>query len=250
MSGAERDVAPLRGALRVPLAPLAPGVRDLPESAASYVARVHRLVAGDRFVAFDPEGAVEADAEIVDVGRRAVTARLGEVRPAATTAPRALTLIQGACKGDKMDAIIRDATELGATRIVPAIAERSVARPEPARAARWRRIAVEAARQCGRGDAPAIASPIRMLDALEARGDAVGLCLDPRAALRLGPSLGALRDDAALVVVIGPEGGLSDGELIAAERCGFARVTMGPLVLRTETVCAAVLGALLIAACR
>jgi 16S rRNA (uracil1498-N3)-methyltransferase len=157
-----------------------------------------------------------------------------------------VVLIQGIGKGDKLDAIVRDATELGATGIVPAIGERSVARPDAARGARWRRIAVEAARQCGRGDAPAIAMPVSFTDAVRAAGavEALRLCLDPAAHQSLGSALAALAAQ-AVTFAVGPEGGLTAAELAAAEAFGFTRVTLGPLVLRTETVCAAVLGALL-----
>jgi 16S rRNA (uracil1498-N3)-methyltransferase len=157
-----------------------------------------------------------------------------------------VVLIQGVSKGDKLDAIVRDATELGATGIVPAIGERSVARPDAARAARWRRIAVEAARQCGRGDAPTIAAPVSFAEAVRAAGagEALRLCFDPGADRSLGAALAALAQQ-AVTFAVGPEGGLTPAELGAAEAAGFTRVTLGPLVLRTETVCAAVLGALL-----
>jgi 16S rRNA (uracil1498-N3)-methyltransferase len=237
-----------RGPLRVAAPAIEPGTHALPPDAAAYVARVHRLGPGDRLVLFDPDRAVEADAEIVEVGRREVRAAVGPLRPAALRPSRRVTLIQGIGKGDKMDGIVRDATELGVTRVAPAICARSVARPDAARAARWRRIAVEAARQCGRGDAPAIAAPVGFEAALrEARadGERAGLCLDPAAELRLGEALAQVGADTQVVVAVGPEGGLSDAELAAAEEAGLRRVTLGPLILRTETVCAAVLGALL-----
>ena len=152
-------------------------------------------------------------------------------------------MIQGIGKGDKLDTVVRDATELGATRIVPAICERSVARPDAARAARWRRVAVEAARQCGRGDVPQILAPLAFAEALhEARGEAK-ICLDPRADRPLSAALSAAE---GVVFAVGPEGGLSDRELALAEEAGFARVSLGPWILRTETVCAAVLGAAMV----
>lgn len=246
--------------LRVPVEQLAAGERALSKEAAVYVARVHRLGAGDAFTAFDPERAIEADAHVVSVGAggRAVTVRVEGVRAAQVRAPRPVTLVQALGKGDRMDAIVRDATELGATRIVPVIAERSVVRPEDAeaRAARWRRIAIEAARQCGRGDAPVIDAPALLLDvvaAIAAGGEGAsgfGACLVPGAAGALGDALRALDPAAAVTIVVGPEGGLSPGEIAACEAAGLGCFALGPLVLRTETVCAAVLGALLILATR
>lgn len=242
--------------LRVPIEDLAPGERALPAETASYVARVHRAGPGARLALFDPERALEADAEVVAVGAggRSVTVRVGEVRGAERRARRAVTLVQALGKGDKMDAIVRDATELGATRIAPVIAERSVVRPEDvaARAARWRRVAVEAARQCGRGDVPAIDAPVALVEAVaslaQAPSGALGACLAPGSDLRLGDALRALAPGAAVTIVVGPEGGLSDAEIAACEAAGIERFGLGPFVLRTETVCAAVLGAVMLLA--
>jgi len=168
---------------------------------------------------------------------------------------RRVTLLQGLCKGEKFDDIVRDATELGASRVVPVIAERSVARPADGRASRWRKIAIEAARQCGRGDAPAISSPMDLAEAVSlfASGEGVaGYCLDPFADPSTDVSFGAhlLSLDAAveLAFVVGPEGGLSPAEIDACTSAGLMRASLGPLTLRAETVCAAVLGAVAVLA--
>lgn len=238
-----------RAALRVPFPLTEAGLFPLSAEAATYVTRVHRLAIGDAFLAFDPERAVEADAELVEVTKRGAVARIAVIRAASVRPGRRVTLIQGSCKGDKMDGIVRDATELGVTRIIPAITARSVARPDAARADRWRRIAVEAARQCGRGDAPILDAPITLADALAsgvASFEGAALCLDPTATTTLGACLHVVAAATNVTILVGPEGGLDDDELDAAARAGFTRVRLGGLVLRTETVCAAVLGALLV----
>jgi 16S rRNA (uracil1498-N3)-methyltransferase len=242
--------------LRVPVSPLpssagAAVTAKLPPDAALYVTRVHRLRPGDRFLAFDPETALEADAEVIETGASMCLARFGEARPASVRPTRAVTLIQGTAKGDKMDAIVRDATELGATRVVPAVCERSVSRPESgeARALRLWRIAVQAARHCGRGDAPRIEAALPFGEALDRFGkppSGVAIALDPRAEESLRDRLLNLPCAAEVVLIVGPEGGLSDAELALCDAAGVHRVSLGPLVLRTETVCAAVLGALLV----
>jgi 16S rRNA (uracil1498-N3)-methyltransferase len=234
-----------RAALRVPFPLTEAGLFPLSAEAATYVTRVHRLAIGDAFLAFDPERAVEADAELVEVTKRGAVARIAVIRAVSVRPSRRVTLIQGSCKGDKMDGIVRDATELGVTRIIPAITARSVARPDAARADRWRRIAVEAARQCGRGDAPILDAPITLADAL-ANFEGAALCLDPTATTTLGACLHVVAAATNVTILVGPEGGLDDDELDAAARAGFTRVRLGGLVLRTETVCAAVLGALLV----
>ncbi|WP_437286236.1 RsmE family RNA methyltransferase [Sorangium sp. So ce406] len=237
------------GLLRVPLGSIAAGVIALPAETASYVVRVHRLREGDRFVVFDPELGVEADATLESVGRRSAEARIEAPRPAALRPGRRVTWIQAVGKGDKMDAVVRDATELGATRIIPAISARSVARPAEDKGQRWRRIAVEAARQCGRGDAPRVDAPMSLAAALaEARaggGGALGMCLDPYAETPLGARLAALTPGMEAAFAVGPEGGFTPEELGVCAALGFERVRLGTLTLRTETVCAAALGALI-----
>lgn len=234
--------------LRVPLGALAIGVRALEKETATYVTRVHRLREGDVFTAFDPELAIEADARLIAIGARSVEVQIEAIRAAAVTAPRPVTLVQSLGKGDKVDAIVRDATELGVTRIVPVIAERSVVRPDDlrGRADRWRRIAIEAARQSGRGDAPRIDAPSPLIEALRAIGPSNGACLAPGADRSLGDRLRALGPSDPFTFAVGPEGGFSPQEIAACESIGLVAAEMGSLVLRTETVCAAVLGALLI----
>src|SRR5207253_9049922 len=94
--------------------------------------------------------------------------QLEEPRPASAVPARAVSVVQGAGKGTKIDDVLRDATELGATRFVVALCARSVKRPDAAAGARWRRVALEAARQCGRGDVPEVLGPLPFVEALAA----------------------------------------------------------------------------------
>ena len=163
-----------------------------------------------------------------------------------------VTLCQAVPKAEKMDGIIRHATELGAERIVPFLAERSVPRWQseqlPRKRERWQKIAVEASRQCGRPDIPEIGEIVtfeRMLrDVPES-----GLRLIPweeetktgiREILR-DPARSGLKE---FVLVIGPEGGFSAGEIELARQAGFLSVSLGKQVLRVETASLAVLAIL------
>lgn len=163
-----------------------------------------------------------------------------------------LTLCQAIPKGDKMDGIIRHATELGAERILPFTAVRSIPRWRqeqlPRKRERWQKIAVEACRQCGRTDIPEVGEIVtfeRMLrDVPES-----GLRLIPweeetRTGLRE-----VLRDPARVgmadfILAIGPEGGFSAGEIDQARKAGFLSVSLGKRVLRVETASLAVLAIL------
>jgi 16S rRNA (uracil1498-N3)-methyltransferase len=235
--------------VRIAVPGVAPGPLTLDPSASRHLARVLRLAAGDALVAFDPGRGLEADGRVVRVQHGTVHAEFGELRAARNVVALPITWIQGLAKGEKMDAIVRDATELGATRFIPASTEFSVVVLDGPRAAarktRWLRIAAEAARQCGRADPPAIDAPCAWKLALDAAKTAPArFCLFERAEEPLGPALiGALTSGVDLAFAAGPEGGLAESEVLVAKEAGFAVVSLGELVLRTETVVAAVLGA-------
>jgi len=146
--------------------------------------------------------------------------------------------------------VAQKATELGVTRIIPVATERSVVRLDAeraaSRAARWRKIAVEASRQCGRADAPEIDAPAPLLDALAALSPG-GIRLLFHEAERGDTARAALAsaEGAAITVAVGPEGGFAPAEVEAARGAGFRVVGFGPRVLRAET---AALAALTVAA--
>ena len=237
--------------MRAPVSDLRPGLRELEPETGRYLRRVHRLAPGDSFLAFDPEAELEADAKLLPPAGRCARAMFGLPRRAALRPAGRVTLVQALGKGDKVEAVVRDATELGVRCFVPVLAERSVRRPNRAdlQLDRWRRIAVQAARQCGRGDVPLIAPLAELPAALERLGrpapPALGVCLHPEGDQSLGS---VLREHGALsevTVLVGPEGGFAPAELELARGLGYRIVTLGALVLRTETACAAVMGALL-----
>jgi 16S rRNA (uracil1498-N3)-methyltransferase len=196
-------------------------------------------------VAFDPARALEAAGEVVALEGGEVRVRLAAPRPAALTAARPVTVLQAAAKANKIDAVVRDATELGATTVVVVTSARCQRRPEPRARERWARIAIEAARQCGRGDAPEVLGPTPLAAALgdhrPARGRAV--CLQPGAP-SLARALADLDPHEAVTLAIGPEGGFTPEELALAESASYRLASLGRLVLRSETACAAALGAL------
>jgi 16S rRNA (uracil1498-N3)-methyltransferase len=238
-----------RVTIRAPIPDLASGERRLEGAVAHYLGRVLRLRPGDAFVAFDPASVREADATAVRVDDGVFTVRVGPLREGAARAQGELVWIQGLAKGDKCDAVVRDATELGATRILVTTTRRSVVKLDGSRAAerqaRWARIAEQAARQCGRSDTPRIDAPCPWDEALARVGaDVASFVLWERAVEPLGPSLfSALARGAPLAFACGPEGGLEDGEIEQARTRGWTVSSLGPLALRTETVAAAVLGA-------
>ncbi|MBN1610953.1 MAG: 16S rRNA (uracil(1498)-N(3))-methyltransferase [Polyangiaceae bacterium] len=234
-------------ALRVPVAALAKGARVLPRDSSLYIARVHRLRAGDRILAFDPEQATEAEGRVLSVDEHGVQVELSTVRAASAVSTARVTLLQAVAKGDKLDRIVRDATALGVTRIIPVQAERSVpsyGERASARRQRWRAIAVQAARQCGRGDIPVLDEVGPLSAALRALPVCRALCLHAASQVGLGEALADWVGQGPLVAAIGPEGGWSSVELDLMAGSGFTAVSLGDFVLRTETAATAALGAI------
>jgi 16S rRNA (uracil1498-N3)-methyltransferase len=165
---------------------------------------------------------------------------LGERRAAALPGA-AVWLAFALSRGDKGDWIVQKGTELGVSRLVPWQAERSVVRLEPERAGerarRWRRIAGEAARQCGRSDVPEVAVPGTLAEALKAPSGFDRIAFHAGAGASLGD---AVRPGAGgFLAVLGPEGGLTDREVRACLEAGCRLASLGPRVLRAETAAVA-----------
>jgi 16S rRNA (uracil1498-N3)-methyltransferase len=212
----------------------------LPPTAARHV-QVRRMQPGDPLVLFDGEGR-EAAAEVRAMRRDAVDVRIGSAPvPVDRELPTAVTLAVGMPANERMDWLVEKAAELGAVRVQPLLAERSVLRLAGERAERrrehWQGIAVAACEQCGRARVPVV-EPVRTLvEWLQAL---------PAGALRwvLSPGEAAPARPAAqrpVVILSGPEGGLAPAEVAAAQAAGFTGVGLGPRVLRAETAPLAVL---------
>lgn len=183
---------------------------------------------------FDGSGR-EYEVEIESVGARELTGHIVATREAQKI-PLHITLLQGVPKGTKMDDVIRMGTEVGVAEFVPFLSERTVAEGRQ-RAERWRRIANEAAKQSGRSDVPVVHDPSPMNVALE-KVAGYDLVLVPWEAERhrsIRDVLEHAGPPSRIALVIGPEGGLEPREVEDAARRGAVPVTLGPLLLRTET---------------
>lgn len=153
---------------------------------------------------------------------------------------------QGYLKDKKMDRVVRHLAELGVARFIPLISERAVARPESGRALgrreRWRKIAVEALKQCRRGDLMDIADMAVFGDLLAA-GRSYDLCVlfweRAAHALTPPPAAEATSGVRSVLAVLGPEGGFSEEEAAAAQAAGFRMAKLGPRILRAETAAVA-----------
>jgi 16S rRNA (uracil1498-N3)-methyltransferase len=228
-------------------------VMELPVDQAHHARGVLRLEAGAAIMVFDGAGAW-ANGKIVRVGKQGVeTALTGQVtidpRPAPT-----LTLATAVPKGERAEWLIEQASQLNVTAVQWLVCQRGVVKPREGggKMDKWRRLAVESAKQCGRNHLLEVREPVEVGEIL---GRALALMsrtlwLDP------GPGgvgvVGALGDwRGAVTALIGPEGGWSPAERQALEAAAAAgrlrRVRLTETVLRIETACAAVAGVVMTA---
>ncbi|MEO6996165.1 MAG: RsmE family RNA methyltransferase [Lacunisphaera sp.] len=210
-----------------------------------HLVAVNRCSRGDPVIAFDGHGR-EWITECAEPSKNATVLRVRESRQAQAL-PHEITLAQALPKGSTMDDIIRQATEVGAARIVPLLSERTQVHLDGDRAEKktekWHTGAIEAAKQCGNPWLPEI-SPIQHFAAFvrDAKDYDLKLIASLHAgAMTLKTALSHYRGKhgAAMprkaVWLIGPEGDFSPAELTDAISAGFQPITLGPLVLRSDT---------------
>lgn len=206
---------------------------ELTAEEAHHVGRVLRLGPGDRLSLFDGAGREwEAVIQAAPSGR--IVARLDRERTEPVESPLELRLYQGLCRAERMDWLVQKGTEIGIAAFHPFPTARSErARADGKRLERWRRIAVEAAKQCGRRRLPEIAPQDDLPEA--GSGEGAALLLDPGpGSLALGnllvePAPGPVR------LAVGPEGGFADDEIERWCAAGWRRAEIGPRTLRAET---------------
>ena len=214
-----------------------------------HAATVRRLRSGETLVLSDGVGAV-ADCVVTSADKRSLSARVLARRTAARPSPP-VTVVQAIPKSERSELAVELATEAGADGFVAWQADRCVARWDGDRAdkglRRWRAVARSAARQSRRPWIPGVEGPLPTgvlcgYIAGRVAGGAVAVVLHESADRPLAerPLSGA----ESILVVVGPEGGISDSELDALTAVGAVPVRLGPTVLRTSTAAAVALGAL------
>lgn len=207
---------------------------------AAHLGKVLRLGPGDRFSALDGTGR-EYMARIIAVEGGAILAEVIGSRQRRTEAGLRLILGQALPKGDKMEQVIRQGTELGMAGFRPLLTERCVPMPGEDRAGRrlqrWRRVAAEAAQQSGRAAVPEVAPLAAWREIVRDFHlfDLVILAWEGENRMALKDLLAARPQPGRMLALIGPEGGLTGPEVEEAEAAGAVPVTLGPRVLRTET---------------
>jgi 16S rRNA (uracil1498-N3)-methyltransferase len=215
-------------------------ILELKGAEARYLSTVLRMRPGLDVVLCGPGGR-RVKAVLRDVSRGAVELELGEELPAAQEPANGVVLMQGLLKGAKMDLVVQKVTELGVKEIVPVVCERSQVR-STRKAERWRKIAHEASRQCGRAGVPEVAEPSGLMEYLGTSGPLRGFVFSE--AVREGLGLEPVAGGSDIYLLIGPEGGLTSAEVGAASEKGLVPAGLGPNILRAETAAIAALSLL------
>ena len=232
---------------------LAPAGRvELTGAEARHAATVKRLTVGETVLLADGDG-VLAQARALSVDRDRITFEIDWIRDEPDADPR-LVVVQALPKGDRADLAVEVLTELGVSEIVPWSASRSVSQWRGADkvgrgVAKWQRTALEASKQSRRSRVPKVAL-LADIDAVAARlaASAAAFVLHEGAEASLADQ--RLPANGEIVLVVGPEGGLSDAELDRFARAGARPVRLGPEVLRTSTAGAAALAVLAVSSGR
>ena len=199
---------------------------------------VLRLGAGDHITVLDNSG-WEYEVELQKVGSSKVEGRVISKSLAAGEPHTKITLYQALLKGSNFEFVLQKCTEIGVAGFVPLICERCVAgEPDSKRLSRWRSIIREAAELSRRGKLPVLQNPTSFTEACKS---ASGISLIPweeEKARGIGDVLRShrkIRNDSAINIFVGPEGGFSRSEVEFARSCGIVPVSLGHRILRAET---------------
>ena len=219
---------------------------ELDADRSRYLTRVLRLRGGDALRVFNGEGS-EFQATMLSAGKSSATLRIEEQSVAETESGLRVHLVQGISRGERMDFVVQKATELGVKRITPVLTEYGVVKLDARRAEKrrdhWQKVAASACEQCGRVRLPLVDAPV----ALKNWFGAAPANVDTQLILKPGaetPLSAITAPPTKVCLLIGPEGGFSDGEYEDADVAGFRPVAMGPRILRTETAAVAAIAIL------
>ena len=218
---------------------------------ASHLIRVLRMGIGAEVDVFDGRGGMFR-ASVSALARDAVSVTIVEEVAPAPEPVVAVTVAMSVLKGDKMDAVVRDVTMMGAVKIQPVISKRSetslMALARAHRIDRWQRIAVSSVKQCGRAVVPDIATPVSLETFLRSAPSTAGSRADKLALVEPAAGEGRLFSEIArlprLHLLVGPEGGWSPDELTMMASAGVTSVSLGGRTLRGETAPLVALAAL------
>jgi len=217
----------------------------LDSNSSNHVLKVLRLSIGAKIIIFNGEGG-EFKTTISMVKNNLAVIKVNEFIAKNLESSLKINLAQGIGRGEKMDYVIQKAVELGVHKIIPLFTEYCNVKLNDARlqnkVSRWELIIISACEQSGRNYIPSIEMPTHLSKWLTESRNSYNIILEPQAAINM-KNLDII-NYSEITILIGPEGGLSDIEVLLAQKNGFIPVRLGPRVLRTETAALVALSAL------
>lgn len=216
---------------------------------AQHISRSLRMKAGEKIIVCDGSEK-EYECVLEDFSSNSVTAKIVDVSRSVSEPSYKAIVYQACPKSDKMDTIVQKAVELGAHGIVCFMSDRCVARYDEKgfekKCARWQKIALEAAKQSGRGYVPFVRwlSDLKSVIAEMADNGLGFMCYEDEEALNLKELISLSQNEKVFSFIIGPEGGFSEKEAQMCRDSGIKTVGLGRRILRTETASGYVLSCL------
>ena len=209
----------------------------LPEDELHHLVRVRRAREGDRFLGLDGKGKVYL-CRLEQAREGWYGSVLEELKEHGASALR-VTLAQALIKKNKFEWVLQKATEIGVSEIVPLITVRTELRLSPereeTRMKRWRKILLEAVKQCGRPHVPELAHPIALEEFLERAEAGLKLVLDEKGGCSLKELIQENRQAISCLVIVGPEGGWDETDRLLFRKKEVPSVSLGARILRAET---------------
>ncbi|MDQ0269506.1 16S rRNA (uracil(1498)-N(3))-methyltransferase [Cytobacillus purgationiresistens] len=209
-----------------------------------HINRVMRMTQNDKIICVAPNGK-SAECTIVKMTAESIEAEVVQWIESSSELPINMTIVSGLPKGDKLEWIIQKGTELGAHRFIPFTSARSIVKWDEKKAAkkldRWKKIAKEASEQSHRTIIPEINSPLNLKEILDHSKsyDIKLIAFEEKGkqgeASAFSKAISSMDIGQSLMIVFGPEGGLTTEEVSLLEKNGFVSCGLGPRILRTET---------------
>lgn len=218
----------------------------LPPDEGAHLTRVLRLGVGGAVRLFDGKGA-EYAGEIIAVRRADVRVRVDHPEESAAESPVRFIVAPALIKGDGFDEVVRDAVMMGATVVRPLLTERTIAKPRETMVERWSRVALAATKQSGRATLATVEAPVTVDQLLASDASAMRLvCVEPSADMLVTDVL-TLPPPASALLLTGPEGGWSPGELELFKEQAVTFVRIGQRTITAERATLAALAVLIAA---
>ena len=206
----------------------------LEEGPSRHIGKVLRMQVGRELILFNGQGG-EYQAIITQASKKVIEVEIREFSIDSKQSSLNIELGIGLSKGDRFELVLQKATELGVSKIVPLLSQRSEVKLNPERLAKklasWRQIIVGACEQCQLNIVPTLSEPLKLEQWLSGCDSDLKLVLHHRS----DGTLADMPKPKSLSLLIGPEGGLTDEEIKRAQSHNFKALTLGPRVLRTET---------------